>query len=112
MALEATVTKAGRSEFAIVDALNRDWRELVHRDRGTVQRWSQRHAALATCDSLDDVFAAAQLNSDATLSALLTEVSNGEMLAGRIVLQALLGRLVRMAQRDHQAGVDDYIAAL
>ena len=112
MALKATVTKAGRSEFAIVDALNHDWRELVYRDRGTVRRWSERHAALATCDSLDDVLSAAQLNSDATLSALLTEVSNGEMLAGRIVLQSMLGRLVRMSQRDRQAGIDDYIAAL
>jgi len=112
MALKATVTKAGRSEFAIVDALNYDWRELAHRDRGAVLRWSQRHAALATCDSLDDVLSVAQLNSDATLSALLTEVSNGDMLAGRIVLQSMLGRLVRMAQRDRQAGIDDYIAAL
>jgi hypothetical protein len=112
MALEATVTKAGRSEFAIVDALNDDWRELVHRDRGMVQRLSARHAALATCDSLDDILSAAQLKSDATLSALLTEVSNGEMLAGRVVLQSMLGRLVRMAQRDRQARIDDYIAAL
>ena len=112
MALGTSVTKAGRSEYAIVDALNRDWRELVHRDRGTVQRWAQRQAALACCDSLDDVLSAAQLNSDATLSALLTEVSKGEMLAGRIVLQSMLGRLVRMAQRDRQAGIDDYVAAL
>ena len=112
MALETTVTKAGRSEYAIVDALNHDWRELVHRDRGTVLRWSQRHAALATCNSLDDVLSMGQLNSDATLSALLTEVSNEDMLAGRTVLQSMLGRLVRMAQRDRQAGIDDYIAAL
>ena len=111
MALETTVTKAGRSEYAIVDALNLDWRELVHRDRGTVLRWSQRHAALATCNSLDDVLSMGQLNSDATLSALLTEVSNEDMLAGRTVLQSMLGRLVRMAQRDHRAGIDDYIAA-
>ena len=112
MALETTVTKARRSEYAIVDALNHDWRELVHRDRGTVLRWSQRHAALATCNSLDDVLSVGQLNSDATLSALLTEVSDEDMLAGRTVLQSMLGRLVRMAQRDRQAGIDDYIAAL
>jgi len=112
MALETTVTKAGRSEYAIVDALNQEWRELVHRDRGTVLRWSQRHPALVACDSLDDVLSLGQLKSDATLSALLTEVSNGDILAGRTVLQSMLGRLVRMAQRDHQAGVDEYIAAL
>lgn len=112
MALEAAVTKAGRSDYAIVDALNHDWRELAHCDRGTVRRWSQRHSLLADCDSLDDVLSMGQLNSDATLSALLTEVSSGDMLAGRTVLQSMLGRLVRMAQRDSQAKVDDYVAAL
>ena len=112
MALEGTVTTAGRSEYAIVDALNHDWCELVHRDRGTVLRWSQRHAVLAACVSLDDVLSVGQVDSDGTLSALLTEVSNGDMLAGRTVLQSMLGRLVRMAQRDRQSGIGDYLAAL
>jgi len=111
MATEATVTQAGRSRYAIVDALNRDWRDLGHRDRGTVLRWAQRHAVLADCSSLDDVLLVGQLNPDATLSALLTEVSNGDQLASRTVLQSMLGRLVRMAQRDSRAGVDDYVTA-
>ena len=36
----------------------------------------------------------------------------GDQLAGRVVLQALIGRMVRMAQRDPRAGIDDYLARL
>jgi hypothetical protein len=63
-------------------------------------------------ESLDDLLAAAQGCPDAILGALLTEVSKGNQLAGRVILQALLGRIVRMATRDPWAGVDDYVAAL
>ena len=44
-----------------------------------------------------------QALSDPVLAALLTEVSLGDQLAGRVVLQALIGRMVRMAQRDPRA---------
>ena len=36
----------------------------------------------------------------------------GDQLAGRVVLQAVIGRMVRMAQRDPRAGIDDYLAQL
>lgn len=49
---------------------------------------------------------------DAVLGALLTEVSSGDQVAGRVVLQALLGRMVQMAGRDRSAGIDDYVSAL
>jgi DNA-directed RNA polymerase specialized sigma24 family protein len=104
--------QAGRRPYSIVEALNRDWDELVHRHRGSLPCWSRRHDALAGCESLDDLLAAAQGRPDAILGALLTEVSNGDELAGRAVLQALIGRVVRMAMRDPSAGVDDYVAAL
>jgi hypothetical protein len=67
---------------------------------------------LAPCRTLDDVLSAAQRDSDPVLAALLTEVSIGDRLAGRVVLQALIGRMVRMAQRDPRAGIDDYLAHL
>ena len=104
--------QTGRRPYSIVEALNRDWDELVHRHRGSMQCWSRRHEALPECGSLDDLLAAAQGQPDAILGALLTEVSTGDQLAGRLVLQALLGRIVRMSSRDPAAGVDDYIAAL
>ena len=79
---------------------------------GTVSRWADRHDVLAPCGSFDDVLSAARLDSDPILAALLTEVSIGDQLAGRVVLQALIGRMVRMAQRDPRAGIDDYLARL
>jgi hypothetical protein len=104
--------QSGRRPYSIVGALNRDWDELVHRHRGSLPCWSRRHKVLVGFESLDDLLTAAQGRADAILGALLTEVSNGDELAGRVVLQALMGRIVRMAGRDPSAGVDDYVAAL
>jgi hypothetical protein len=101
-----------RGGFRIVEALDRDWYELVRDHRTAVADWADRHEALARCRSLDDVLSVARLNSDPVLAALLAEVSVGDQLAGRVVLQALIGRLVRMAQRDRRARIDDYLAHL
>ena len=67
---------------------------------------------LTPCRSLDDVLSVARLNADPVLAALLSEASVGDQLAGRVVLQALIGRIVRMAQRDPRANIDDYLAHL
>jgi DNA-directed RNA polymerase specialized sigma24 family protein len=98
--------------FSLVEALDREWCELGRRHPGTVSRWADRHDVLAPCGSFDDVLSAARLDSDPILAALLTEVSIGDQLAGRVVLQALIGRMVRMAQRDPRASIDDYLARL
>ena len=55
---------------------------------------------------------AARGQADAVLGALLTEVSRGDHLAARVIVQAMLGRIIRMAARDSSAGVDDYVSAL
>lgn len=112
MASGAAVSVRGRERFQVVDALNRDWGVLVDRHRGLVARWALQYEAFAGCESLDDALAAVQLTSDAGLRALLTEASTGDQLAARVVLQAMLGRMVRMALRDPKAGIDDYLSAL
>ena len=71
----------GRRGFRVVEALDREWCELVGDHRGTVVRWADRHDALASCQ-LDDVLSAARLNSDPVLAALLAEVSIGDQVAG------------------------------
>jgi DNA-directed RNA polymerase specialized sigma24 family protein len=107
------VSASGRGRgFSVVEALGREWRELDLRHPGTVSRWADRHDALAPYRSFDDVLAAARLYSDPVLGALLAEASLGDQLASRVVLQALIGRLVRMAQRDPRASFDDYLARL
>jgi hypothetical protein len=107
-----TSTSGRRRGFSIVEALDREWCELVRDHRETVTRWAGQHDALAPFRSLDDVLSAARLNSDPVLAALLAEVSIGDQVAGRVVLQALIGRMVRMAQRDPRSTVDDYLALL
>jgi hypothetical protein len=101
-----------RRGFSIVEALDREWYELVRDHLTAAADWADRHEALARCRSLDDVLSAARFNSDPVLAALMTEVSVGDQLAGRVVLQALIGRMVRMAQRDPRASIDDYLAHL
>ena len=112
MAFGTSTRQTARPRGAIIEALNRDWDELVGRHRGSVRGWSHRHGALADCRSLADVLLAARGQPDAVLGALLTEVSTGDQLAARVVLQSMLGRIVRMAARDPSAGIDDYVAAL
>jgi DNA-directed RNA polymerase specialized sigma24 family protein len=98
--------------FAIVNALNDEWDRLVDSRVDTVAAWRGRHPALAGCADLEDVLRAVRRAPDEVLGLLLGEVRAGDALAGRVVLQAMLGKVVRMALRDRRAGVDDYVAAL
>jgi hypothetical protein len=107
-----TTGSRGWPGFRLVEALDREWSELVRTDRGTAKRWAGRHPALAPYRSLEDILSIAKLHSDAVLAALLIEVSVGDRLAGRVILQALVGRMVRMAQRDPRSSIDDYLARL
>jgi hypothetical protein len=97
----------------LVKALDQEWRELVASQRTAVRRWADRYEVLTTCQTLDDVLSLSKQKSDAVLLALLTEVSRDhDQLAARVVLQTLVGRMVRMAQRDPRGSTDDYLAAL
>ena len=101
-----------RRRYSLVEALDREWQDLDRRHPGAVSRWAGRHDVLAASCSFDDVLSSARVHSDPVLAALLAEVSLGDQLAGRVVLQALVGRMVRMAQRDRHASIDDYLARL
>ena len=97
----------------LVEALDQEWRELVGSQRTAVRRWADHYEVLTPCRTLDDVLSLAKLKSDTVLIALLTEVSRDhDQLAARVVLQTLVGRMVRMAQRDPRGSIEDYVAAL
>ena len=101
-----------RSAGGIVNALNREWRELESGYRETANRWAARHDALVGCDSFDEILQLAWHDPDAVFAALLAEVANGDQVAARVVLQSMIGRMVQMALRDPRAGIDEYISAL
>jgi len=96
----------------IVEALDHEWSELDHAHRSAPVGWAARHLVLAGCTDLDQVLAVVRTDPDGGLAALLAEAAAGDGLAGRVVLQSMIGRLVQLARRDAQAGVDDYVSAM
>ncbi len=86
----------------VVRSLNTEWRCLA--DAPTPADWS---VAAAT---LGDVLRGVADDPDARLGELLRRHAAGDPLAGRVVLQALLGKLIRLAAQDARHGVDDYVA--
>lgn len=98
--------------FQLVDALNAEWDRLVEESRGLPYRWRGRQPALRDCADLADVLPAIRADPDVVLGALLCEAAQGDTVAARAVLQAMLGKVVRMALRDPWGGVDDYVSAL
>jgi DNA-directed RNA polymerase specialized sigma24 family protein len=104
-------TSSVRRGYHIVDALNEEWDQLAP-NRGTAALWASTYGVLAACVDLDDVLLAIAHEPDAALGALLTEVAKNDRLAARTVLQAMLGKLVRMACVDEHGRIDDYVAAM
>ena len=104
---------AGKAQgYGLVGELNAEWERLRGESRQTVAAWARRHPPLAGCLDLNDLLARTWRDPDAVLGVLLAEAEAGCRLAARVVLQAMLGKLVRMAGRDPAAGIDDYVAAI
>lgn len=101
-----------RRAFHFVDALNAEWEVLTSNSMEMAAAWAAKYEVLAPCRSLGDVLLAIRNEPDVALRALLTEVGIDDQLAGRTVLQAMLGKLVRMARADESSGIDDYVAAM
>lgn len=115
----------GRSRFAVIDALNAEWEDL-HRDRSLsaqtrsdIARWAHDHPLLSGCRTAADVLSAIRSDPDPVLAVLIDihqafRLSSGgapvaDHLAGRIVLQTMLGKIVAMARRDLRHAVEDYV---
>ncbi len=88
-----------RTDSSLIGQLNIEWDQLRAADSSAamVTGWAARHAALAHCAMLDDVEDAVTGDADAVLLALLHETHNGDQLAGRTVVQLMLGKAVRIA---------------
>lgn len=79
---------------------------------GTCRRWASTVQVLAGCGTPADVLARVGAAPDVVLGHLLAEAAAGDRLAGRVVLQALLPKVVRMASIDPRAEVDDYLTTM
>lgn len=104
-----TRESAGRD---LVHALNEEWRQLVSGQNELVQGWAEGEPVLNGCRDVADVLVRSQHHPDQVLGLLIALDHDGVGVAGRIVLQAMLGKMVLMAGRDPQAGVDDYVTQL
>jgi hypothetical protein len=91
------------STNTLVGRLNREWAQLVAGPAATaaLSRWTLTCPALTGLPTLDDVLSliadADTAVRDAVLLALITAAQAGDALAGRTVLQTMLGKAVRVA---------------
>lgn len=84
--------------FARLAELNAEWRELVAPSPVTVGTWTLRHPELLPAQDLDDLLDVIRTRPDEALSALLRIGREGEALAWRVVLQAMLGKVVMLCR--------------
>ncbi|SDT68724.1 hypothetical protein [Jiangella sp. DSM 45060] len=100
------VTRSGarrRADASLVGRLNTEWSGLCAdpRTESAVAQWARRHPELSGCLALEDVelavAAAGAEQADRILLALLRLARAGDSLAGRTVLQLMLGKAVRIA---------------
>lgn len=99
---ESDVLASHWSPTSLASQLNLEWRRLCQAPASNVAlaRWSALHPVLAGYHDLPDLLCAVArepASRDALLLALLELARAGERLAGRVVLQAMLGKAVRLA---------------
>jgi DNA-directed RNA polymerase specialized sigma24 family protein len=78
-----------------LNALNHEWQILVSRSARHLAEWARTEASLSGADDLDGVLELIRRNPDEVLAALLRLGLAGHPLAHRVVLQTMLGMLVR-----------------
>ena len=93
-------------------ALLDDFESLLHSTTDLVAAWSGRHDVLAGCRDLSAVLAALPSAPDPVLAALLQEAATGCPIAPRVVLRAMLPKMIVMARRDRAASLEDYLCHL
>lgn len=92
--------------------LNQEWVQLGEAEDPQGRGWGSRWPCLADHESVATLVTDGRARDDTVLGALLHECCSGDDLAGRVVLQALLPGMVRMAGRDRLADLSDYVAQL
>ena len=100
---EADAPRPHWSASSLPSRLNAEWRELSTAPSAgsTLSRWAGVHPALAEAGSLQELLRqisrAEPARRDPMLVALLALAQDGDRLAGRVVLQVMLPKAVRVA---------------
>ncbi|MGI3785753.1 MAG: RNA polymerase sigma factor [Janthinobacterium lividum] len=99
---------------AVLRQMDVEWSALQQDEQAgaTCRRWGAGSRPLTGCTRPAEVLGRVATAPDVVLGHLLAESAAGERLAGRVVLQALLPKVVRMAAVDPAAGVDEYVTAM
>ncbi|HQZ00172.1 MAG TPA: hypothetical protein PKV13_03860 [Propionicimonas sp.] len=82
---------------AVLAALNDNWQRLSAGSAARVQDWARREPELAGSHDLPGVLVRIRAHPDAVLAALLRLGATGDTIAYLAVLQAMLGRAVRLS---------------
>lgn len=90
-------------------ALNAEWARLALAPPPGPGVWAP---VLAGLPDLAAVLDAVRSRPDEVLGALLAAATAGDQLAGRVVVQAMLGKMVRLAVRDPTHDLGDHLLAL
>jgi DNA-directed RNA polymerase specialized sigma24 family protein len=85
--------------LATLADLNAEWGVLVRSSDATVAAWAGRFSALDPAPDLAGLLDAIRDRPDAAMAALLAIGREGEPLAWRVVLQAMLGTVVLACRR-------------
>lgn len=99
----------------LLDRLNREWVRTGSTPHPAVAGWAEHLAQLRGCRTPGDVLDAVAGHPDVVLGLLVARAQQGggdAELAGRTIVQALLGKMVLLARADRQGGLEDYLAQL
>lgn len=99
----------------LAGAVNREWGSLADEPSAAVGVWARTVPALHGCRTPGEVLGRIAGEPDAVLGHLVGRAQAGDGdagLAGRVVVQAMLGKMVLLARADQRAGLEDYLAQL
>lgn len=86
-------------QLSIWDEINREWSWLTTTQATcrTIEQWSHSWPIFAAARTGNDVLHIVSTNPQPAIAALLTEHRRGTELAGRILMQSMLGKLIKIA---------------
>ena len=91
---------------AIVTALNSEWQHLRHDD---VSSWACVLPEIQSARTAQDLLTAVSQRPNEVIPVLIRQCQDGTELAGRVVLQALLSKMILMASSGQARGNPDSI---